>query len=135
MIVGVGEDAVDPPGYGAQALCGRLLDGDATREVLVAVEEGRGDVKRVEGVVQGRALLGVAVRRAEEDPLLRGGHLGAQLGVALDLEPDGERVQFVAELPEVFVLPRGLVLAWGHFQEGVHVFVVFPNHLLDVLLA
>ena len=135
VVVGVGEDAVYPPGYRAEALRGRLLDGDATREVLVAVEEGGRDVESVEGVVQGRALLGIAVGGAEEDPLLRGGHLGTDLGVAFELETDGKRVELVTELPEVFVLPGCLVLARGHFQESVDVLVVFPNHLLNVLLT
>lgn len=135
VVVSVREDAVDPPGDGAEALGRGLLDGDATREVLVAVEQRSGDVERVEGVVQGGALLGVTVRRAQEDPLLRGGHLGADLGVAFELETDGEGIEFVAELPEVFVLPRGFVLTGRHFQDGVHVREVFSDHLLDVLLT
>ena len=131
----MGEDAVDPPGHGAQALSRGLLDGDATGKVLVAVEERSGDVERVERVVKGRALLWVSVGSAEEDPLFRGGHLGADFGVALQLESDSDRVQFVAELSKVFVFPRGFVLSRGHLQNGVYVLWVFSNQLLDVLLT
>ena len=55
--VGVREDAVNAPAHAAQLRHGRLLDGDAAREVLVAVQEAGGAVERVARVVDGRALL------------------------------------------------------------------------------
>lgn len=88
----------------------------------------------MEGVVQCRTLLGFPVGGTEEHPLLRGGHLGADLGVALVLEPHCHPVQLVAELPEVLVLPDGFVLPRGEIQDTFYVRVVLSEQLLDVLL-
>ncbi len=85
-------------------------------------------------VVDGRALLRRLVRRAQEDPLLGGRHLGARLRVALGLQQDGQAVQLHAELPQVLVLPHALVLRLGGAQDGLHVGHVATDRLLDVLL-
>ena len=56
MVVGVGEDAVDPTSDGAQTLGGALLDSDAAGKMAAAVEQRGGAVQRVQGVVQRGAL-------------------------------------------------------------------------------
>ena len=89
----------------------------------------------VEGVVEGRALLGLPVSRTEKDPLLSGGHLLANCRVTLILELHCQPIQFQAELAEVFILPYSqVILALGRVQNGIHVGVVFLDHELNVLL-
>ena len=83
VIVGVREDAVNPSSNGTQSLHRVLLDTDTAGEMLVTVEERGGSVKRVKGVVQRRTLLWLLVSGTEEYPLLRGGHLDADFGIAL----------------------------------------------------
>ena len=83
MIVGVREYAINPPRHGAQSLDRVFLDRDTTREVLVAVEEGGGAVERVQGVVEGRALLRFLVSGTEKYPLFCGGHLYAHFRITL----------------------------------------------------
>ena len=83
MIVGMREDTVNPPRYGAQSLYWIFLDGHAAWKVLVAVEEWGCSMKRVQSVVQSRTLLWFLVSSTEKYPLFRGSHLGADFGVAL----------------------------------------------------
>ena len=54
------EDAVDSSCHGAEPRDGRLLDGDAAGEVLVAVQEGGCPMEGVQGVVDCGALGGGA---------------------------------------------------------------------------
>lgn len=89
MEVGVGEDPVDAPADAPELGHGALLDAHPAGEVFVAVEEAGGAVQSVPGVVNGWTLLGRLVGGAQEDPLLRGRHLGAGLGLALPLQIDG----------------------------------------------
>lgn len=103
--------------------------------MLVAVQQSSGSVEGVEGVVEGRALLGLPVSRTEEDPLLSGSHLLANCRVTLILELHCQPIQFQAELAEMFVLPYGqVVLALRRVQNGIHIGVVFLDHELNVLL-
>ena len=57
MEVGMGEDSVHPPAHGAELGHRRLLDGNSTRKVFIAIEEASGAVQSVAGVVDRWALL------------------------------------------------------------------------------
>ncbi len=102
-----------------------VLDGHPAWEVFAAGEERGGTVEGVQGVVQCRAFLWLRVDGTQEEPLLSGYHLGADLGITLVLELHCQPVQLVAELPEVLVFPDDLVLVGRGFQNAFNVCVVF----------
>ena len=126
VVVSVTEDAINASTHGAQFGHGRLLDGDAGGEVFVAVEETGGAVERVTRVIHRRTLLGSLMGGAQEDPLFRGRHLRAALGIALGLELDRQSVQFEAKLAQMLVFPHSFVLmrirpygGWGKMGRWV----------------
>ena len=92
-------------------------------------------MKRVQSVVQSRALLGVLVGSTQEYPLLCGCHLDTLFRVTLILQSDRNAVQLVAKLTEVLLFPACLVVLCGRWlQYGLYVGGVLANYLLDVLL-
>ena len=131
----MGEYAVDSSSYGSQSLYRALADGDTTVKVFVTVEEAGGSVECVQCVVQRRTLFRFPVSSTEKYPLFRRLHLGTDDRITLILESDGHVVQLQAELSQVLVFPyRQVVVALRRFQNGVHVSVVLPYHVLYVLL-
>jgi len=85
MEIGMREDPINSAADRAQLGHAALFDGHSAGEVFVAVEEAGGPVQGVAGVVDSRALLWCFMSCAEEDPLLRCGHLGAGLRLTLRL--------------------------------------------------
>lgn len=98
--VRVREDPVHAATHRTQLGHRRVLDGDATRKVLVAVEQTRSPIQGVSRVIDSRTLLGRLVGGTEEDPLLSGYHLVAGAREALRLETHCQAIQFHAELSE-----------------------------------
>lgn len=82
------EQAVEPAHDGQQVLHRGLRNLDAAVEVLPIVDRGRRVVETVDHVVDGRALLGLLVRRAKVEPLVCRLHLGTELLGAQALELD-----------------------------------------------
>ena len=92
VTVRVRENTINPPSDGAKLLRRILFNGYTRGKMLVAVKKGGRPVERVKSVIQRRALLGLPVCGAEENPLLRRRHLLADERIALFKEANGERV-------------------------------------------
>jgi len=75
----------------------------------------------VDHVVDRRALAGLLMRCAHEQPLLVGSHFRATLAGADSKQLYDEKIEFQNELPNVFVLPDTFIHFWWRLADFLHI--------------